>query len=97
VNPGDIIGAYVLDRRLGKGVTASTWLAHLAQDTPSAAAGNERSENGAAESLSDSQPKSPPNNAPMSPPVVLKIFDLAETSSWKPLDQFKREAEILRR
>jgi serine/threonine protein kinase len=96
VNPGDIIGTYVLDRRLGKGVTASTWLAHLAQDTPSAAAGNERSENGAAESLSDSQPESPPDNPPTSPPVVLKIFDLAETSSWKPLDQFKREAEILR-
>ena len=84
MNPGDTVGTYVLERRLGKGVTASTWLAHLAQDTPSAAAGNVHSENGTAESW----------RAP--PPVVLKIFDLAETSSWKPLDQFKREAEILR-
>jgi len=84
VNPGDTIGTYVLDRRLGKGVTASTWLAHLAQDTPSAVAENVRSENGTAESSC------------AAPLVVLKIFDLAETSSWKPLDQFKREADILR-
>lgn len=81
MNPGDIIGTYVLDRRLGKGVTASTWLAHLAQGAHSEDAETLYSEHSAAES---------------SPPVVLKIFNLAESSSWKPLDQFKREAEILR-
>lgn len=63
---GDSVGPYILDRRLGKGVTASTWLASRTDSgTPDA-------------------------------PLVLKIFDIAETDSWKPLDQFKREADTLR-
>ncbi len=66
MKPGDRIGSYTLKRRLGKGVTASTWLANYSDsDTTSA-------------------------------PLVLKIFDIAETDSWKPLDQFKREADTLR-
>jgi serine/threonine protein kinase len=69
VKAGDTIGSYVLERRLGRGVTASTWLARRAQ--PDSGSGAES-------------------------PLVLKIFDIAETDSWKPLDQFKREADILR-
>jgi serine/threonine protein kinase len=69
VKAGDTIGPYILERRLGKGVTASTWLARRAQTD------------------SDSSPGTP---------LVLKIFDIAETDSWKPLDQFRREADILR-
>lgn len=72
MKPGDIIGSYVLDRRLGKGVTASTWLARQAQPGTADAGQNQ------------------------STGIVLKIFDIAETDSWKPLDQFKREADILR-
>lgn len=58
---GDIVGSYRLEKRLGKGVTASTW---LAQRTDSF--------------------------------FVLKIFDIAETTSWKPLDQCMQEADTLR-
>ena len=66
MKPGDSVGPYILERRLGKGVTASTWLA-----------------------------KRTDSSAPVTP-LVLKIFDIAETDSWKPLDQFKREADTLR-
>ena len=65
---GDIVGSYRLERRLGKGVTASTWLA---------------------------RPSAPEADASVLP-LALKIFDIAETDSWKPLDQFKREADTLR-
>ncbi len=67
MKPGDSVGVYTLDRRLGKGVTASTWLARRTA-TPDTTAS----------------------------PIVLKIFDIAEADSWKPLDQFKREADTLR-
>jgi len=74
VKTGDTIGPYVLERRLGKGVTASTWLARRAEAQ---------------------EPGAPtvPGPAPL---LVLKIFDIAEADSWKPLDQFRREADILR-
>lgn len=68
MNAGNTVGSYVLERRLGKGVTVSTWLARCADSGADTAA----------------------------TPIVLKIFDIAETDSWKPLDQFKREADTLR-
>lgn len=71
---GDTIGPYVLERRLGKGVTASTWLARRAEAQ---------------------EPGGPTAPGP-APLLVLKIFDIAEADSWKPLDQFRREADILR-
>ncbi|MBP6958882.1 MAG: hypothetical protein KBB90_03675, partial [Spirochaetia bacterium] len=76
---GDTVGTYLLEQRLGKGVTASTWLAKPAQSE----------ENGLDEDNSASAALS-------AQACVLKIFDIAETSSWKPLDQFRREADILR-
>lgn len=63
MNPGDRIGPYLLEARLGKGVTASTWRARRDEDDT---------------------------------PLVLKLFDLAEADSWKSLDLFRREAEVLR-
>jgi len=74
VKAGDSIGPYILERRLGKGMTASTWLAR-------------RVEVKGQESQTD---------AALVSYVVLKMFDIAEANSWKPLDQFKREADILR-
>jgi serine/threonine protein kinase len=79
VKSGDTVGTYLLEQRLGKGVTASTWLAKPAQSE----------ENGLDEDNSASAALS-------AQACVLKIFDIAETSSWKPLDQFRREADILR-
>jgi serine/threonine protein kinase len=76
VKTGDIIGHYTLEQRLGRGVTASTWLARRAETT--------------GKQLEQSTDAGP------TPRVVLKIFDIAETNSWKPLEQFKREADILR-
>jgi Serine/threonine protein kinase len=74
VKTGDTIGPYVLERRLGKGITASTWLARRAEAQ---------------------EPGGPTAPGP-APLLVLKIFDIAEADSWKPLDQFRREADILR-
>ena len=63
MNSGDRIGSYILDGELGRGVSATTWLAHPeGLDTP----------------------------------AVLKILDLADTSSWNAVDIFKREAEALK-
>lgn len=74
---GDSIGPYVLERRLGKGVTASTWLARRTE-------------------MAKDQETGQSTDHDSTSLVVLKIFDIAETTSWKPLDQFKREADILR-
>jgi len=74
VKTGDTIGPYVLERRLGKGITASTWLARRAEAQ---------------------EPGGPTAPGP-APLLVLKIFDIAEADSWKPLDPFRREADILR-
>ncbi len=63
MNTGDRIGDYTLDEELGRGISATTWLAHGAG--------------------SDTQ-------------AVLKILDLADTSSWNAVDIFKREAEALK-
>lgn len=63
MNPGDRIGPYLLEARLGKGVTASTWRARRGEEDT---------------------------------PLVLKLFDLAEADSWKSLDLFRREADVLR-
>ncbi|MCX7776165.1 MAG: serine/threonine protein kinase, partial [Spirochaetaceae bacterium] len=62
MNAGDALGSYILDERIGKGLAASTWLAHRTDGSK----------------------------------VVLKLFDLAETSSWSSLDVFRREADALR-
>ena len=88
---GDTVGAYVLEQRLGKGVTASTW---LARSTGSITKLNVQPES-ELDNSTDTREASP-LAAISAPAYVLKIFDIAETSSWKPLDQFKREADILR-
>jgi len=76
VKAGDIIGPYILEQRLGKGMTASTWLARRAE-------------------VKSQEPQTITDPA-LASYVVLKMFDIAEANSWKPLDQFKREADILR-
>ena len=88
---GDTVGTYVLERRLGKGVTASTWLARPTAPRTKLEVQSESE----LESNTDAC-ESGSLNALSALAYVLKIFDIAETSSWKPLDQFKREADILR-
>ncbi|HOH17473.1 MAG TPA: hypothetical protein PLP00_07865, partial [Rectinema sp.] len=88
---GDTVGAYVLEQRLGKGVTASTW---LARSTGSVTKLNVQPES-ELDNSTDAR-EAGPLTAISAQAYVLKIFDIAETSSWKPLDQFKREADILR-
>jgi len=91
VKSGDTVGTYVLERRLGKGVTASTWLARPTAPRTKLEVQSESE----LESNTDAC-ESGSLNALSALAYVLKIFDIAETSSWKPLDQFKREADILR-
>jgi serine/threonine protein kinase len=83
VKEGDKIGEYILERELGRGVSASTWLAHRGNTGKSEPA----VETGVAGQRDE-------NTIPAR--VVLKVLDLSETGSWNTVDVFRREAEALK-
>jgi len=99
VKAGESLGVYILVEELGRGPSASTWLARKAEaceDAPQA---------GDASPAEDKPPAEATPRAGESPDaaardgcreVVLKILDLSETSSWAAVDVFRREAEALR-
>jgi serine/threonine protein kinase len=82
VKAGESLGSFVLVEELGRGPSASTWLAREAgggeaSALPGTGATGERASG-------DGQRR-----------VVLKILDLSETSSWGAVDVFRRESEAL--
>jgi serine/threonine protein kinase len=86
MNIGEKIGPYILERQLGRGVTASTWLARHAEES--------EGEKSAARAPREAGRGKGTVEAPAGD-VVLKILDLKETSSWNAVDVFKREAKAL--
>lgn len=77
----DRIGHYSLIKELGRGISASTW---LARQIPPSLAGTDS--NGAPEDVATGQ----------LPKAVLKILDLSEAGSWNSVESFKREADALK-
>ena len=84
---GENLGSYVLVEELGRGPSASTWLAREGDARETAPKEGTALPNGAA------APEMAPGGGRQ---VVLKILDLSETSSWGAVDVFRREAEALR-
>lgn len=83
MNIGEKVGPYILEQQLGRGMTASTWLARY-DDEPSAEAPEAGLPEGGART----------GEAPVGG-IVVKILDLKEASSWSAVDVFKREAKAL--
>ncbi len=79
---GDRIGSWILSRQLGRGMTASTWLADKAGD--------------AVPGDSDAAPSAVAAQARGGMRAVLKILELSDMGDWSVADLFRREAEALR-
>ncbi len=87
MNIGDSVGPYILERQLGRGMTASTWLARRAEDTQDGTAEPRiKPANDSEETGTGAKPRGD---------IVVKILDLKEASSWSAVDVFKREAMAL--
>ncbi len=77
----DRIGNYILIKELGRGISASTWLAEQIRAQAAAA------DAAAAAAAESDEP---------SPLAVLKILDLSEAGSWNIVESFRREADALK-
>jgi serine/threonine protein kinase len=79
VKAGERLGAYELNAELGRGFSASTWLATRIP----------------AESQDPAAAQAPLTPMEGSDAVILKILDLSETPVWSTVDLFRREAGAL--
>ncbi len=84
---GDRIGAWVLEKRLGRGMTAATWIAVRADGNANVEAGSTASSGAAVDGSA----------ATGRDTAVLKVIDVGDLHSWNVVDLFRREADALRR
>lgn len=99
VKASDRIGNYILIRELGRGISASTWLAEqIRSAAASVADATDESARIANEASADAaQPaSSAADSYEPSQLAVLKILDLSEAGSWNIVESFRREAEALK-
>jgi serine/threonine protein kinase len=86
------IGDYILEEELGRGPSASTWLATRSSNNIDQPSGG--SDKGSPEKIPSDE-----NPSDLSKPAekaVLKILDFTATTTWNTVDIFRREAEALK-